>query len=166
MESISKKQIEVISDLEFRKKHYFTKADIQHHFKDQKQMYNTIYQLKKKQRIIPLNKDKYFLIPIKARTGKWIDNPAIIADEIMNSKEYFIGGWYAAKYWSQTDQIPAQVDIYTTKRQGKTTIMNKRFVFHRTTPTMIKKSQKEYIQDHSINILSKEDSKKWMKSKA
>ena len=164
MKGLSKNEIKVVSDLEFRKKYYFTADDIKHHFGNKRQMINTVYTLRKKGRIIKLNRNKYFLVPIKARTGKWTDNPIIVVDEMMNGKDYYIGGWYAANYWKLTDQIPMQVDIYTTKRQGKVKILSKRFVFHRTTPKKIEKAEVHEIEGHSFRIMSKEDSKKWMKS--
>lgn len=165
MKGLSKKEIQVIADLEFRKKYYFATKDIKHHFKNKKQMINIVYTLRKKGRIIKLNKYKYFLVPIKARTGKWTDNPIIITDEILNGEDYYIGGWYAAHYWKLTEQIPMQVDIYTTKRQGKKKILNVRFVFHRTTEKNLEKAVTEKIENHPFRILNKEDSKKWMKSR-
>ncbi len=163
MQGLSKKEIKVVADLEFQKKYYFTTEDIKNHFKNKRQMINTVYTLRKKGRIIKLNRNKYFLVPIKARHGKWTDNEIIIADEICNSKDYFIGGWAGAHYWQLTEQIPMQVDIYTTRRQGKTNILNTRFVFHRTTKRNIKKAVTKKIGENSFKIISKENSKKWMK---
>lgn len=165
MKGISNKEIQVISDLEFRKKYYFTRHDIEHHFENKRQMINTIYTLRKKGRIIKLNRDKYFLVPIKARTGKWTDNPIIIADEICDGKNYFIGGWCASHYWKLTDQIPMQVDIYTTRRQGKQKFLNIRFVFHRTTKRSIRKSVTQKIGNHSFKIMSLDDAKEWITSR-
>lgn len=165
MKGLSKKEIKIVADLEFRKKYYFTTEDITHHFKNKRQMINIVYTLRKKGRLIKLNKHKYFLVPIKARTGKWTDNPIIIADELCNGKDYYIGGWYAAYYWKITDQIPMQVDIYTTRRQGKIKIMNTRFVFHRTTKKSVDRAVKQKIGEHSFKIISFEVAKGWMRSK-
>lgn len=165
MKGLSKKEIQVIADLEFRKRYYFTTEEIRKHFKNKKQMVNKVYTLRKKGRIIKLNKNKYFLVPIKARIGKWADNPLIIADEICDGKDYYIGGWYAAHYWNLTEQIPMQVDIYTTRRQGKCKILNKRFVFHRTTKKSIGNAVKQKIENHEFMIMSRENAKKWMKSR-
>lgn len=166
MNGISKKEIKVISDLEFKKKYYFKIEDITSHFLNIKQQYNTLYQLQKKGRIIKLNQKKYFLVPIIARHGKWTDYPEIIADEMCDGEDYFIGGWYAVNYWRLIDQIPMQVDVFTTKRQGKKNLLNTRFVFHRTTPQRIKaKSVVRKIGKHSFKILSKRAVIKWMKSR-
>jgi len=165
MKGISKKEIKVISDLEFNRKYYFTNSDIKNHFENKRQMTNTIYLLRKKGRIIKLNKNKYFLVPIKAKTGKWTDDPFIITDEICDGKDYFIGGWAAANYWKITDQIPMQIDVYTTRRQGKIKILNTRIVFHRTTKKRIGNAVTEKIGEHNFKIQNKGNTKKWMKSR-
>ncbi|MBS3135319.1 hypothetical protein J4406_03065 [Candidatus Woesearchaeota archaeon] len=165
MKGISKKEIRVISDLEFKKIYYFNISDVKNHFKNKRQIINTIYTLRKKGRIVKLNKNKYFLVPIKARTGKWADDSFIIADEVCNGRDYFIGGWAAANYWRLTDQIPMQVDVYTTRRQGKIKILNTRLVFHRTTKKRIGNAVIIRIKEHNFRIQNKIDTKKWMKSR-
>ena len=163
MKGLSKKEIEIISNLEFKNTYFFFSKDIEKFSKNKTQRYNIIKNLLKKKRIIKLNKTKYYLIPIKARSGSWTEHPFVIADEIFNKNDYFIGGWSAANYWKLTDQIPMQIDIYTTKRQGKIKLLNKRFVFHRTTKKRIKTSIEKIIQKHTFKIQNKRDTKKWMK---
>ena len=165
MKGLSKTEMLVVANLEFAGKYYFSREDIAQLFKNNRQMSNIVYTLRKKGRIHALNKNKYFLVPVKARTGKWVDNPLIIADEMLDGKGYYVGGWYAASYWRLTDQIPFQVDIYTTKRQGKVTIMNIRFIFHRTTKKNLNNAVLQKIENHQFWILDKEQTKKWMKSK-
>ena len=164
IEGLSKNEIKAVADLEFSKKYFFRKADISQHFKNRKQLSNTLFTLKKKGRILKLGRDKYYLVPIKARKGMWFESPIIITDEMMDGKDYFIGGWYAAHYWHLTDQVPMQVDIFTTRRQGKTKVMNMRFVFHRTTKKRIEReSIKGTTEGHEFRIMSKEESRRWMR---
>lgn len=166
LSGLSAREMPVAADLEFRKKYYFTARDIQHHFKNKRQMINTLYALKKKGRVVRLSKQKYFFIPVKARKGVWTDHPLVIADEICRGQDYFIGGWFAANYWELTDQIPFQVDIYTTKRQGKLHLLNARFLFHRTTKRKIReKSIMKKLKDHPFRILTKKEARKWLKSR-
>jgi len=165
MKGLSKKEIELISELEFNKKYYFRREDIAHHFKKRSQLNHTIHKLLQKKRIISLNRNKYYLIPIKAKRGKWADNPFIIADEIFDGKDYFIGGWAAANYWQLTDQIPMKIEIYTTKRQGKYNILNTSFIFRRTTKKRTKSAVIKKIANLCFRIQSKKDTKKWIKSR-
>ncbi len=165
MMGLSKQAVKVISDLEFQEKYYFTKDDIRKHFNNEKQLYDFIYYQRKNLRIIKLNRDKYFLVPIKARHSLWTDSPFIVADEMMNGEGYYIGGWYSAKYWKLTDQVPMQVDIYSPNKFGKIKIMNKRFVFHRIRPSGLKKGVPKKINGHSFIIMSKEETEKWFSKK-
>lgn len=165
MKGLSKKEIEIISWLEFNKKYFFKNSDIKKFTKNNTQRYNIIKNLVKKNRIIKLNKTKYYLIPIKAKTGMWSEHPFIIADEICNGRDYFIGDWNAANYWRLTEQIPFEIHVYTTRKQGSMNVLSSKIVFHRTSKNRLKKSVKEDIQSHPFKILSKEESKKWIKSR-
>lgn len=166
MEGLSKQEIQVIADLEFRKKYYFTSEDIRNHFKNKKQVVNTIYNLRKKGRIVALNKNKYFLVPIRAMSGKWTEHPFIIVDEACNGEDYMIGGWSAANYWQLTDQIPMQHDIYTTKGQRSLKVLNTKIVFHRTTEKRLKNAITRKIGEHVFRIQNKEETKEWLKSRS
>jgi len=162
MKGLSSKEIEVIAELEFNKKHYFTREDIQHHFMSDSSMRHTIHKLLKKKRIISLNKNKYYLIPIKAKSGKWSDDEFILADEVMNGEDYYVGGWSSANYWRLTDQVPVKIEIYSLKRSGQKTILNTSFIFRKTTAKKFKEVVNKKIKGHSFKILNKEASKKWL----
>lgn len=166
MEGLSKKEIEIVSWLEFHKKYFFTSIDIDKFSKNKTQRYNTIKNLIKKKRIVKLNKTKYYLVPIKAKSGSWTEHPFIIADEACNGKDYFIGGWAAANYWKLADQIPMKIDVYTTRRQGKVTLFNTRIIFHRTTKNRLNRTTTERLGKYKIIIQNKEDTKKWLKSRS
>ena len=165
IKSLSQREVEIVAWLESYQKYFFTIKDIGHFFKDKPQRYNTIKNLLKKKRIIKLNKEKYYFVTIKARTGGWAEDPFILADEIFNSKDYFIGGWTAANYWRFTDQIPFSIDIFTIKRQGEKTLLNTKFIFHRTTPDKIKKAVVRKVNNHQFLIMNKKEMEKWIKSK-
>lgn len=165
IKQMSKKQMEIIAWLEFYKKYFFAIADIMHFFKNKNQRYNTIKRLMQKKRIVKLNKEKYYLIPIKAKSGGWAEDSFILADEIFNANDYFIGGWSAANYWKLTEQIPFWIEVFTTKRQGRMIILNTRFIFRRTSQEKIKRAVEESVNGHSFRIMNKQEMKKWMKSR-
>lgn len=162
--ALSQKEVEIISWLEFYQKYFFSIADVAHFFKDTKQRYNVIQKLIHKKRVLKLNKEKYYLIPIKAKSGRWVEDSFVVIDEIMNGKDYYIGGWGAANFWRITDQIPFRYDVYTTRRQGKYKILGVEISFHRTTKNNIKsKAIIKNIKMHEFKIINKNESKKWMK---
>lgn len=166
MNGLSKKEIEIISALEFDKRYFFTSSDVDKFAKDRTQRYNLIKHLLNKKRIIKLNRHKYYLVPIKAKTGVWVEDSFIIIDELMDGKDYFVGDWAAASYWKLTDQIPMKIAVYTTRRQGRIQIMSSRIIFKRTTKRRIDKSIIKKIDKHQFRILSLEDSKKWLNSRS
>jgi len=166
MKGLSQKEIKIISWLEFDNRYFFTSKDIEKFSKDRTQRYNIVKSLIKKKRIIKLNRMKYYLVPIKAKSGSWVEHPFILADEICNGTDYFIGGWGAANYWGLTEQIPMQTDIYTTRRQGKIYLMNTRMIFHRTTKKRIGQAAVEEVENHKFRILNKKEAKKWLRSRS
>ena len=165
MEGLSKKETEIIAELEFKEHYYFTREDIKHHFQKDSQMRHTLHKLLKKERIVSLNKNKYYLITIKARKGKWADDSFIIADEVCNGKDYFIGGWAAANYYRLTDQIPMKIEVYTTKRQGTKKIINTTFIFRRTTKEKTARAITKHIMRHPFKIINKKEAEQWLRGR-
>jgi predicted transcriptional regulator of viral defense system len=163
--SLSKKEIEVIAELEFDQKYYFNRTDIRHHFETESKLRYTIHRLISKKRIISINKNKYYLIPIKAKKGRWSDDSFIIADEIFNGKDYYIGGWSAANYWKLSEQVPMIIEIYTNKRNGRATILNTKFIFKKTTQNRINNAVTRKTRAHTFRILDENNTKQWLKSK-
>ncbi|MCD4760208.1 hypothetical protein K8R33_04980 [archaeon] len=163
IKGLSNKEIEIISELELKNKYFFQRKDIQKHFKNTNLMNYYIHKLIKKGRIIKLNKTKYYLIPIKAKGGFWAEHPFILVDEILNSKDYFIGGNYAKYYWRFIEQIPKEIDVYTTKKQGIMKIFNIQINFRRTTKNNLKNAVKRNISNHSFLVANKIKTKEWIK---
>ena len=166
MKGLSKKEIEIVSWLEFHQRYFFTSQDIETFSKNKMQRYNIIKNLIKKKRIVKLNRNKYYLIPIKAKSGSWAEHPFIMADESCNSENYFIGGWASANYWKLTEQIPMQIDAFTTRRQGTIKVLNTKIVFHRTTKKRIENSETRKLGESTFRIENKKNSKTWLKSRS
>lgn len=152
---LSAKEVGVISFLEFEEKYYFTRKDVEKFFKNRNLMNFYLHKLMKKKRIIKLNKSKYFLVPIKAKKGFWAEHPLILVDEIMNGSDYLVGGAYAKYYWKLIEQIPREIDVFTTKRQGVQAIFNVKINFHRTTQNNLKNAVQQKMAGHSFFVLSK-----------
>src|SRR3989338_6320984 len=96
---LSEKELKFISKLELKQRYFFTREDIKDNFTSINEMNVYIHRLKKKGRIVKLNKTKYFLIPVKAVHSKWTEHPFAVIDEVMNGKDYCIIGKAAAHYW-------------------------------------------------------------------
>jgi len=158
---ISGKELKVISYLELENKRFFTRSDIKQFFKNKNEMNVYIHKLKTKSRIIKLNKEKYYLVPIQAYQGHWSEHPFIIIDEIFNGNSYFIGGKAAAHYWKHIDQIPTTVDVYTTKKQGKKRIFSFLIVYRRTSKKNMHGFVEKSVKNHTFLIADRKKSLLW-----
>lgn len=116
---------------------------------------NVLYRLKKKNRIMGIEKGKYLLIPARSGIeGHWSEDVFLVVDSLLD--DYYIGFLSAMYYWNLTEQIPLQVLVATTKRKRPIkynsqqirfiTLNNKRFFGFMQTKS----------DDHSIKISSLE----------
>jgi len=160
--NLTEKEIGFISELELAKKCFFNREDIRKHFTTTNEMNVYIHRLRKKGRIIKLNKSKYFLFPVKAVGLHWSEYPHIIIDEIMNGQDYCIVGKAAAYYWKLIDQIPAEYEIYNTKIHKTIKLFNARLNFRKRRKKNIPKGVIKKRQGHNFIIATKKESLKWI----
>ena len=162
MKGLSKKEIEIISWLELEKKRFFTRKDVKKFFKNEHEMSIYLNILKNKKRILRINKSKYYLIPIQAYKDQWAEHPYIIIDEMLNGRNYYIGGISAANYWGLTEQVPVEISVYCINKQGTKKIFNSTINFKRQRKLDLKVYTTKFIKEHSFNIATKPESKKWI----
>jgi len=153
MKGLSNKEIKVVSYLELNNKRFFLRNDIKKFFKDKNQLNFFIHKLKIKNRIIKMNNDKYYLVPIKAYEGRWTEHPYIIIDEIFNSGDYYIGGNSALNYYGIINQISNVIDVYSKKKQGRRKILNINIKFHRV--RKLNEYSHKKMNNHYFNIKNK-----------
>lgn len=159
---LSEKEIGFISKLELKEKYFFTRDDIKDSFTSTNEMNVYLHRLKKKGRILKLNKSKYFLVPIKAVGNRWSEHPFIIIDEIMNGKDYCIVGKAAANYWGLIEQIPFEFEAYNAKKHKVMEMFHARLNFRKRRTKNIPPGVTRNIQGHPFIIASKGESKKWV----
>ena len=75
IKGLSQREVEIVSWLEFYQKYFFTIKDIGQFIKNKQQKYNIIKNLLKKKRIVKINNSKYYLVPMKAKSGGWAEDP-------------------------------------------------------------------------------------------
>lgn len=160
IKGLSGKEIEIVSYLELEGKRFFTRKDIGKFFRNKNEMNVYIHKLVRKGRIVRINREKYYLVPIQAYKGRWSEHPFIIIDEIFNGKGYCIGGKSSAHYWGLIEQIPTEIDVFTRTRQGKREIFDFTVNFRRV--RKLPKHVKRKVKDHEFLIATKEESRKWV----
>ena len=159
--SLSEKELEFISRFELKGNYFFTRSSISEYFTSVNEMNVYLHRLKKKGRIIKLNKTKYYLIPVRAVGRKWAEHPFIIIDEIMNGKDYCIVGKAAAHYWRLIEQIPFIYEVYNTKIHKKAAIFHSEIEFRKRRRKNMPKGVVKEIYGHNFIIATKEESAQW-----
>lgn len=165
MAGLSGKEIGVVSFLELNEKFFFTRNDVKRFFRNYNELSVHLHILRKKGRIIKLNRSKYYLIPVKAFKGHWSEHPFIVIDEIFDGKNYFIGGFAAAHYWKLIDQIPTKTEVYCTSNSAVKEFFHHKIVFKRLRKRRITGFERREIKGHGFNILAREKVKEWLESK-
>ena len=153
---LSKDEIYLISRAEFENQKLITRDFTLKLFKDAKKINNIFCNLKRKGRLLQIEKGKYFIVPIKAPNQLWTPNEFITAKYWIGNNPYYIGYFTMYNYWGFTEQIPQIVYILNTQKSRTKTIGNIRF-------KAIKINNKKYfgiktvkIEDEEINISDKE----------
>jgi hypothetical protein len=71
----------------------------------------------------------------------------------------------AAHYWGLIEQIPTQIEVRCTKKQGIKKIFNFTIIFKRVRSLNAKDFVKRKIKGHSFLIASKRKVEEWLKSR-
>jgi predicted transcriptional regulator of viral defense system len=158
---LSEKELLAISELELNQKYFFRLDDITKCFKNKNERNVYVYKLRRKGRIIKLNRHKYFLVPIKAPNSNWSEHPFILIDEIMDGKNYCIVGTASANYWKLSEQIPQVFEVWNNRKHKIINIFNAIICFKKHKLSDLPKSEKRQAYGHSFIIASKEESRRW-----
>ncbi|MFH0973560.1 MAG: type IV toxin-antitoxin system AbiEi family antitoxin [Candidatus Micrarchaeota archaeon] len=91
---------------------------------------NVLKRLKKKRRVISLQKGAYLFAPLKSGVeGFWSENAFKIVPYLVKTREYYIGFIAAMNYWGMTEQIPITVHIAIKKQKRPVEAVQTKFVF-------------------------------------
>jgi len=116
---------------------------------------NVLKRLKKKRRIIPLQKGTYLFAPLRSgREGLWSAHAFAAVPFLVKTSGYYVGFVSAMNYWGMTEQIPYTVNVALRRQKKKLRALQAEFVFVK------KKALGDFVQDEiegvKINISSKE----------
>jgi len=81
----------------------------------------------------------------------------------VDSKDYHVGWIYAKYYWKYIRQIPKEIEVYSTRKQGSIKIFNVKISFKRMRKMDNFDYVKRNIYNHAFNIVSKKHTKKQIK---
>jgi len=71
--------------------------------------------LRRKGRLVPIVRGRYFVIPLSSPAGRWAPNEFLVARYWMGNTPYYLGYYTAYRYWRLTDQIPQETFVLNTR---------------------------------------------------
>ena len=91
---------------------------------------NVLKRLKKKNRIMPIQKGIYLFAPLKSgEKGLWTENAYKIVPMIAGSNDYYVGFAAAMNYWGMTEQMPYVIRVAMVKQKKPKSVVQSKFVF-------------------------------------
>ncbi len=127
---LSGEEIRLISRLEYEGIRVLSRKRLLALYKDNAQKVDYLLSdLTKKGRLKQLARTKYLVIPIKAPYQQWTENEFIIADALMDGRDYYIGYNNMFNFYGFTQQIPQTTFILNTRFSKKKVIDGKSYRF-------------------------------------
>ncbi len=153
---LSKDELYLISRVEFEEQKLLTGEYAKKVFGDPKKAANTLDKLKRKGRLVQIERGKYFIVPIKSPNQLWSPNEYIAAKYWMGNVPYYVGYFSMYNYWGFTEQVPQTVFVLNTRKSRTKMIGGVRY-------KAVKISQNKYygiarikIDDEDVCISDKE----------
>lgn len=153
---LSKDEIYLISRAEFEKQKLITTVFVQKVFEDKNKAARVLVYLKRKGRLLCIERRKYLLVPLKAPNQRWMPNEFVVASLWMGDTPYYIGYNSAYNYWGFTDQIPQTVFVLNTQKGLKKIIGKVAYSAVKISPKKIYGLKRINIEDESVFISDKE----------
>jgi len=154
--SLSKDELLLISRAEYESRKLITNDFTKKVFGDAKKAANTVDRLRKKGRLIQLERGKYILVPIKAPNQLWTPNELVVASLWMGNAPYYIGYFTMYNYWGFTEQVPQTVFILNTKKSRTKKIGDTRYKAIKIKSNKYYGVEKIKIEDVEIVISDRE----------
>ncbi len=113
--TLSTKEVDLLSRLEFEGKEVYTKEDINLFCGNRLKAAYLIKKLLEKKRLRKIVKSVYFFIPMKAPGGRWAGNEYVIAKALARGANYYIGYSSVFNSYGFTDQVAQMIHVANDK---------------------------------------------------
>ena len=124
---LSKDEIYLISRAEYEKQRSVRGEYARKVFGSARKASNVLDRLKRKGRLIQIERGKYFIVPIKSPNQQWSPNEFVTAKYWMGNTPYYLGYFSMYNYWGFTEQVPQTVFVLNTGKSRTKTIGNVRY---------------------------------------
>lgn len=154
--TLSAKEIDLLSRLEFEGKEIYTKKDITLFCGGRQKSDYLIKKLLEKKRLRKIIKNAYLFIPMKAPGGKWAGNEYVIAKALARGANYYIGYSSVFNSYGFTDQVAQMIHVVNDKYSIKKNISGIRYKLIKVLSDRIYGLETRRINREDIVFASKE----------
>lgn len=154
--TLSTKEIDLITRLEFEGKEIYTRKEINFFCASRQKGAYLIKKLLEKKRLRKIIKNTYLFIPMKAPQGRWVGNEYLIAKALINEAKYYIGYSSVFNSYGFTEQVAQMIHVANDKYSIRKTVDGVRYKLIKVLPDRIYGLETRKISREDIVFASKE----------
>lgn len=154
--TLSTKEVELITRLEFYGKEIYVKQEIISFCKDKKLAAYLIKKLLEKGRLRKIIKNIYLFIPMKAPGGLWAGNEYLIAKALARKANYYIGYATVFNSYGFTDQVAQMIQVVNDKYSIRKTFLGVRYKLIKVLPNRFFGLETRKIKNEEVVFPTKE----------
>ena len=148
--TLSAKEIELITRLEFEGKEIYTRQHITSFCNAKQKADYLIKKLLKKNRLKTIVKNVYFFVPMKAPGGVWAGNEYLIAKALTRGARYYIGYSSVFNSYGFTEQIAQMLHVINDKYSMRKTIFGTNYQLIKVLPDRLYGLETRKIKNEDV----------------
>jgi len=154
--TLSAKEIELITRLEFEGKDIYTREDIISFCMDSKKATYLIKKLLAKKKLRKIIKNIYLFIPMKAPGGVWTGNEYLIAKALTRGASYYIGYSAVFNSYGFTDQVAQLMHVINDRYSMCKNVFGIRYKLIKVLPNRLYGLETRKIKNEDVVFPKKE----------
>ena len=148
--TLSAREIELITRLEFEGKDVYTRPDITSFCGAKQNADYLIRKLLKKNRLKTIVKNVYFFVPMKAPGGVWAGNEYLIAKALTQGARYYIGYSDVFNSYGFTEQVAQTLHVVNDKYSIRKNIFGCRYQLIKVLPDRLYGLETRKIKNEEV----------------
>lgn len=149
-QTLSAKEVELLTRLEYEGKDIYTREDIILFCQDRQKALYLIRKLLKKKRLKKIVKNVYLFVPMKAPGGQWTANEYLIAKALARGAKYYIGYSTVFNTYGFTDQIAQVVYVVNERYSISRTIFGVKYRMIKVLPNRLYGLEERKIKSEAV----------------
>ncbi len=154
--TLSAKEIELITRLEFEGKDIYTRREITSFCAARQNADYLIRKLLKKNRLKTIVRNVYLFVPMRAPGGAWAGNEYLIAKALTREARYYIGYSNVFNSYGFTDQVAQLIHVVNDKYSMRKTIFGGRYQLIKVLPDRLYGLETRKIKNEDVYFSTRE----------